>query len=157
TTYTLDLSNVVPPSGFTTISDLTVELSFVHPHTAQILAELISPTGDVILLTAGTDYIPAPIGITDHANMGVTGGTEPFEPLDPGPVDAGTISADSAARYPDAPNTDVPWTGVFKPMNDLLVQPNSLQAFNGKKLTDSSIAGKWVLEITDDKADNPLD
>jgi subtilisin-like proprotein convertase family protein len=145
TVYTLDLTNVVPPAGFTTISNLTVDLTLVHPHTSELEVDLVSPTGILVNLTAGTDYV-GNIGIPDKGGFGLGA---PFN----------TVFDDSAARFiddgaPNKPTTFFPWASTFKPMNQIVTgKPDGLSAWDGLKLTDPKVAGKWLLEITDDKTD----
>jgi subtilisin-like proprotein convertase family protein len=157
TLYTLDLSKVVAPAGFGTVSNLGVELSLFHPHMNQLRIDLISPSGDDIILAIGADYFPPPlkfIGMQDHANLGEVHQGNFFD-------DVGTIFDDSATRFLDDPNATVPWAASFQPMNNnplifnagFPVQPDSLQAFDGLKLTDPAVAGVWTLAITEDGSD----
>jgi subtilisin-like proprotein convertase family protein len=145
TDYTLDLTNLVPPFGFTTISNLSVELTLFNGNLNELAVDLISPNGNDVNLMTGTDYFPAPVGVTGK-NIG-------FVTQAPFIQDVGTNFDDSSARYFDDPNAKAPWPATYKPMADLIQVPDSLQAWDGDTLTNKAVAGKWTLQITEDKMD----
>jgi subtilisin-like proprotein convertase family protein len=145
TSFTQDV--LIDAANLTTIKDLDVRLSLVHPNLDNLRIELVPPLSsglqpitlvDNRLDADGNVRSPVfPPGITGE-NLGVIElGSAPFIEYN----SLGTVFSTSADRSINASNASAPYIGYFR--------PEGLGLDNVIGRTNVQLSGTWTLRITD--------
>jgi subtilisin-like proprotein convertase family protein len=129
--------NINPPSSFTTVTDLNVALSLVHPALSELSATLVAPDGKTAAVLFQNQTNSS--GVT-NTNIGISGANlgDPS-----GNASLSTVFDDTAARNIHVGTA--PYTGHFQ--SELV----DLNVFFG--MTAAQIKGQWTLELTDYRND----
>ncbi len=145
---------VTPDESFTTVSDVDVTVTLVHPAVNELRVRLIPPAGSGITTpitlfnnqTNAAGNSTMAIGITG-ANLGTTGNGIPFagfytdaQGMRVNVGGPGTTFSQQASRSIIDRAFAAPYTGIFRPEGSLGVLSD---------LTRAQITGTWTLEVTD--------